>query len=108
MLASLGGNPGMVAAIDPSTRKILSEHDLGGATLYSEPAGKELVALVAPTDRIGPARLVVFDGSELREVTLTDVPAGLGAARRHGRAATTGRASRCPGSPSTRRASGRS
>lgn len=76
MLASLGGNPGVVAAIDPATHEILSEHDLGGATLYSEPAGKELVALVAPTDHIGPARLVVFDGSGLREVTLNDVPAG--------------------------------
>jgi hypothetical protein len=76
LLASLGGYPGMVAAIDPATHEIVSEHDLDGAVLYSEPAGKELVSLVAPTDRIGPARLVVFDGSGLREVTLTDVPAG--------------------------------
>ncbi len=76
VLASLGGTPGMVAAIDPTTRKVVSVHDLGGATLYSQPAGKELVSLVAPTSRIGPARLVVFDGREVREVTLTEVPAG--------------------------------
>jgi WD40 repeat protein len=76
VLASLGGTPGMVAAIDPETREILSVEDLGGATLYSQAAGKELVSLVAPTDRIGPARLVAFDGSELREVALADVPAG--------------------------------
>jgi hypothetical protein len=76
LLASLGGTPGMVAALDPSTNEVLSVHDLGGATLYSQPAGKELVSLVAPTSQIGPARLVAFDGSELREVTLTEVPAG--------------------------------
>jgi hypothetical protein len=76
LLASLGGTPGMVAALDPATQQILSVHDLGGATLYSQSAGEELVALVAPTDRIGPARLVVFDGRELREASLPDVPAG--------------------------------
>jgi hypothetical protein len=76
VLASLGGTPGMVAAIDPSTRTVLAAHDLGGATLYSEPAGKEVVALVASTSRIGPARLVVFDGSEVREAVLTEIPAG--------------------------------
>ncbi len=76
LLASLGGTPGKVAAISPETQEILSVEDLGGATLYSQEAGKELAALVAPTSRIGPARLVVFDGSELREVALPDVPAG--------------------------------
>jgi hypothetical protein len=76
LLASLGGTPGMVAAIDPAAQHILSVQDLGGATIYSQPAGKALVALVAPTNRIGAARLVVFDGGELREVSLTEVPAG--------------------------------
>jgi hypothetical protein len=76
LLASLGGASGMVAALDPTTQKVLSVHDLGGASLYSQPAGEELVFLVAPPDRIGPARLVVFDGSELREAALTDVRAG--------------------------------
>jgi hypothetical protein len=76
LLASLGGNPGLVAAIDPATAKVLSVHDLGGSTLVSRDAGKELVSLVAPTSTIGPARLVVFDGAETREVTLRDVPAG--------------------------------
>ena len=76
LLASLGGTPGMVAALDPTTQQILSTHDLGGATLYSRQAGERLVSLVAPTSRIGPARLVVFDGSELREASLAEVPAG--------------------------------
>jgi hypothetical protein len=76
LLASLGGTPGMVAAINPETQQVLSVHDLGGAALYSRPAGEELVSLVAPTSRIGPARLVVFDGSELREASLAEVPAG--------------------------------
>ena len=76
LLASLGGNPGMVAALDPTTQQILTVRDLGGATLYSQPAGKELVSLVAPTSRVGPARLVVFDGSEIREAMLAEVPAG--------------------------------
>jgi hypothetical protein len=76
VLASLGGTPGMVAAIDPSTGEVVSMHDLGGATISSEPAGKELVSLVAPTSRIGPARLVVFEGRDVRDVTLAEVPAG--------------------------------
>ena len=76
LLASLGGTPGMVAALDPTTQEILSVHDLEGASLYSQAAGKELVSLVAPTDRIGPVRVVAFDGSELREATLPEVPAG--------------------------------
>lgn len=76
LLASLGGNPGMVAALNPTTHQVLSTHDLEGSTLYSQAAGKELVSLVAPANDIGPARLVVFDGSELREATLTEVPAG--------------------------------
>jgi hypothetical protein len=76
LLASLGGTPGMVAALDPTTQQILSVHDVGGATLYTQPAGEELVSLVAPTSRIGAARLVVFDGSELREASLAEVPAG--------------------------------
>jgi hypothetical protein len=76
LLASLGGNPGTVAAIDPTTAEVIAAHDLDGSTLASQEAGKELVILVAPTSTIGPARLVVFDGTETREVTLPDVPAG--------------------------------
>jgi hypothetical protein len=76
LLASLGGASAMVAALDPTTQKVLSVHDLGGSSLYSQPAGEKLVSLVAPLDRIGPARLVVFDGSELREASLAEVPAG--------------------------------
>jgi hypothetical protein len=76
LLASLGGSTSRVAALDPLTGEVVSEHDLEGVTLYSHPAGKELVLLVAPAAGIGPARLVVFDGSELRSVELGEVQAG--------------------------------
>jgi hypothetical protein len=76
LLASLGGATGIVAALDPTTQQVLSVHELGGAPVSSQPAGEALVSLVAPSNRIGPARLVVFDGSELREASLAEVPAG--------------------------------
>jgi len=76
LLASLGGSTSRVAALDPVTREVLSVRDLGGTMLYSRPAGEELVLLVAPRSGIGPARLVVFDGSELRSARLGEVAAG--------------------------------
>jgi hypothetical protein len=76
LLASLGGLPSRVAAIDPETREVLSVHDLGGTVLYSEHAGECLALLVAPSDGIGQARLVVFDGSGLRTAQLTEIRAG--------------------------------
>ena len=76
LLASLGGSTSRVAALDPQTLKVRSARELGGSTLYSEPAGEKLVFLVAPARGIGPARLVTFDGSELRSVRLGEVDAG--------------------------------
>jgi hypothetical protein len=76
LLASLGGLTSQVSAIDPVTRKIVSTHDLGGTTLYSQPTEDAIVLLVAPPDRIGPAQVVVFDGSEPRSVELAEVRAG--------------------------------
>jgi hypothetical protein len=78
LLASLGGVPSRVAAIDPVTRQVLSVRNLGGTMLYSEPAGDSLVLLVAPSHGIGSARLVVFDGRALRTAELSDVRAGWG------------------------------
>jgi hypothetical protein len=78
LLASLGGVPSRVAALDPVTRRVLSVRSLGGAMLYSEPAGDSLVFLVAPSHGIGSARLVVFDGSALRTAELPEIRAGWG------------------------------
>jgi hypothetical protein len=76
LLASLGGLTSQAAAIDPVTRKIVAAHDLGGITLYSRPTDEAIVFLVAPPDGIGPARVVVFDGSEPRSVELAEIRAG--------------------------------
>jgi hypothetical protein len=76
LLASLGGLTSQAAAIDPVTRKIVAAHDLGGVTLYSRPTDEAIVFLVAPADGIGPARVVVFDGSEPRSVELAEIRAG--------------------------------
>jgi hypothetical protein len=76
LLASLSGSTSRVAALDPLTGEVVSVHDLAGITLYSQPAGKKLVFLVAPPAGIGPARLVAFDGSKLRSVELGEVQAG--------------------------------
>ena len=78
LLASLGGIPSRVAALDPVTRRVLSVQNLGGTMLYSEPAGDSLVFLVAPSRGIGPARLVVFDGSGLHTAELLEIRAGWG------------------------------
>jgi hypothetical protein len=76
LLASLGGLPSRVAAIDPVTRRVLSVQSLGGTMLYSGSAGDSLVFLVAPSRGIGEARLVVFDGSGLRAAELPEIRAG--------------------------------
>ena len=76
LLASLGGVPSRVAAINPVTREVLSVQKLGGTMLSSEPAGDSLVFLVAPSRGIGAARLVAFDGRELRSAELQEIRAG--------------------------------
>jgi hypothetical protein len=76
LLASLGGVPSRVAAVNPLTRQVLSVQKLGGTMLHSEPAGDSLVFLVAPSRGIGPARLVAFDGRELRSAELPKIRAG--------------------------------
>lgn len=76
LLASLAGREAQAAAIDPATLEVLSVHPLGGTVLSSQAAGDELVFLLAPTTGIGPARVAVFDGAELRTATLEGVRAG--------------------------------
>ena len=76
LLAVLGGATSKVAAIDPEQGEVLAVHDLGGTMVYADETEEGLVFLVAPTARIGPARVVVFDGSELRSAKLGEVEAG--------------------------------
>jgi hypothetical protein len=76
ILASLWGEQPQVAALQPGARKPIAVHDLNGMILKSSPAGDGLVLLLAPADRIGPARLALFDGEKVQYVDLPDVRAG--------------------------------
>ena len=76
LLAALGDVPSRAVAINPQTREVLAVHDLGGTILYAEETDSGLVFLVAPSASIGPARVVVFDGSELRSAKLDEIRAG--------------------------------
>jgi hypothetical protein len=76
LLASVAGASAQAAAFDPETGELLNVEPLGGIVLHSQPAGSSLVFLLAQPDRIGPARLAVFDGKSVRSTELTEVPAG--------------------------------
>jgi hypothetical protein len=76
LLASLGGLPSQVVAVDPTAGKVLGSDSLGGPMLASAAAGDALVFLVAPREGIGPARVARFDGSTVSSVELGEVMAG--------------------------------
>jgi len=76
LLASTSGLPSRVVALDPAEQRVLSEHELGGTVLSSHPVEGGLVLLLAPSDRIGPARLAVFDGESVRTAELREIRAG--------------------------------
>jgi len=76
LLASVSGVPSRVVALDPAAQRVLSEHELPGTVLSSRPVENGLVLLLAPSDRIGPARLAVFDGESVRTAALPEIRAG--------------------------------
>jgi hypothetical protein len=76
ILATLWGEQSKVTALQPGARKPIDTHDLDGMILKSSPAGNELAILLAPADGIGPARLALFDGDEVRYADLPGVRAG--------------------------------
>lgn len=76
LLASISGLPSRAVALDPATQRVLSEHELPGIVLSSQPVEDGLVLLLAPPDRIGPARLALFDGGRVRTAALREVGAG--------------------------------
>lgn len=76
LLASISGEPSRVAALDPTTRRVFSVQELEGTVLSSSPVEDGLVLLVAPSGRIGPARVVAFDGGGVRSTVLREIRAG--------------------------------
>lgn len=76
LLASVSGTTGRAVAIDPAAQTVRSEHELPGVVLSSQPVDGGLVLLLAPAERIGPARLAVFDGESVRTAELREVRAG--------------------------------
>jgi hypothetical protein len=77
LLASVSGVTSRAVAIDPGARRVLSEHELEGTVVSSHPVEGGIVFLLAPSDRIGPARLAVFDGEEVRSTELREIRAGV-------------------------------
>ena len=76
LLASVGGLPSHVVAVDPTAGKVVSSKSLEGVMLTSQPAGETVVFLVAPAEGIGRARLALFDGSTVSSVELDGIEAG--------------------------------
>jgi hypothetical protein len=76
LLATVGGLPSRVVAVDPTSGEIVAKEVLDGTTLMSVAAGDALVILLAPNEAIGPARVARFDGSELTSVEVSEIRAG--------------------------------
>ena len=76
LLASISGTAGRAVALDPAARTVRTEHELPGVVLSSQPVDGGLVFLLAPSERIGPAHVAVFDGESVRTAELREVRAG--------------------------------
>jgi hypothetical protein len=76
ILATLWGEQSKVAALRPGAHEPIAVHDLDGMIIKASPAGDALAILLAPSDGIGPARLALFDGDEVRYASLPGVQAG--------------------------------
>ena len=73
----LGGRGAEVAVVDPTVRRVVSRRTLRGTALTSVTAGRRLLALLAPGDAIGAARLAVIDAKgRVRTVALPGIQAG--------------------------------
>jgi hypothetical protein len=67
-----------VLAIDPGARRVVARTPVDGSVVQVARTPDSLVLLVAPTNRIGPSRLDVFDADGTRRsAQLDDVVAGL-------------------------------
>ena len=66
-----------VSSVDPDARKAVGRVELPGTVLLGERTQSGLVLLLAPRDRIGPAKLAVVDRLlHVRTVTLARISAG--------------------------------
>jgi hypothetical protein len=89
LVVLLGGVHAEVVAVDPAARTVLHREKLQGLALGAVRAGDRLLTLLAPSGRVGPARLAVIDADgTVRTTALRTIEAGFG------RPATPGRARR--------------
>jgi hypothetical protein len=79
LVVLLGGLHSEVVAVDPAARRVLHREQLPGLALGAVRAGDRLLTLLAPTGRVGPARLAVIDADgTVRTAPLGGVEAGFG------------------------------
>jgi hypothetical protein len=72
----------LVFCIDAATHRVTSRTEVPGDVVGASPAGRELVLLVAPRNRIGESSLVTIDAAgKLARVRLAGVVAGVEAPR---------------------------
>lgn len=77
LVVLLGGARPQVVTVDPTARKVLRREELAGTTMEAVRAGKRLLSLLAPRDRIGPVQLAIVgaDGP-VRTVAIPGIEAG--------------------------------
>ncbi len=77
LVVMLGGMGAEVAVVDPTTRRVVSRRTLRGTAVTTLAAGRRLLALLAPRDAIGAARLAVVEPSgRVRTISLPGIRAG--------------------------------
>ena len=77
LVTTCGGPAASVLVVDPVRQRIVKRIALKGSLEQTLVSNGRLVGLLAPLDGIGPARLVVVDGSgRARTVSLQDIRAG--------------------------------
>ena len=77
LVALLGGEVAEVLVIDPRARRVLERRPLAGQLSGLAPAGRRIVALLAPKGTIGQAQLAVIDeNASVRTLPLPRVEAG--------------------------------
>lgn len=78
LVVLLAGAPPEIVVIEPATRRVLRREQLAGVAMSSARAGRRLLVLLAPRERIGPVQLAVIgaDGS-VRTVAVPELTAGM-------------------------------
>ncbi len=78
LVVLLGGVRPQAVTVDPATRRVLRREELPGTALGAVRAGSRIVALLAPSDRIGPVQLAIIraDGP-VRTVAIPGIAGGV-------------------------------